>query len=138
MTHDEIDKLEAGPELDALMTTEVMGWEKGPEWNWYLQWNQDHSDYRVRILDGGGPDDFMPSTDIAAAWEVHKTMQKRPFSVRRQYHAMLQHVVSRRIKSSWVISWPDVFGLIEPEDICRAALIVVMNPLAVTKTKDEG
>lgn len=75
MTKQEIKKMEAGPEMDALVAVMVMGWvrpEKGKFWanprakedseDYYTGWFQ-HS------VSFGGPV-FRPSTEIVAAWPV--------------------------------------------------------------------
>jgi len=57
MTNEEIDKLEAGREMDALVA-EVMGW-RDCEGYW--------EDEKVIHTDVGG---WCPSQDISAAWDV--------------------------------------------------------------------
>jgi hypothetical protein len=85
MTEQEIDQMEAGPELDALVAEKVMGWPViGP--------NDPYSQY----LDKGGviynglaqkfpkfgviPSNWSPSTDIAAAWQVLEAMFQKAYS----------------------------------------------------------
>ena len=63
MTNDEIDKLEAGPELDALVAEKVM------QRRWMIRNGACYADATFM----NAPDcwlEFKPSTDIAAAWEV--------------------------------------------------------------------
>jgi len=76
MTSEEIDKLEAGPETDALMAVEVMGWPVHDmpsafghvfpnEQHWFYEgdhyWREDSKLLSVQ---------FNPSTAISAVWEV--------------------------------------------------------------------
>ena len=66
MTPKEIDKLEAGPELDALVAEHVMGWRwavaecEAPSLN----------DGRCQKPNGAFVLNFKPSRDIAAAWQA--------------------------------------------------------------------
>jgi hypothetical protein len=73
----DIDKMEAGPEMDALVATEVMGWvkpERGKFWKdpygnrtgWW-QWG-------AALL--GGPV-FRPSADISPVWLVVEEFRQR-------------------------------------------------------------
>jgi len=68
--------------------------------------------------------DVIP-TDIAAAWEVHRNMQERLFSVRQRYYREIQEAVQQRTNMTHLAAWPDVFGLLVPQDICQAALAAV-------------
>ena len=66
----DIDTMEAGPELDALIMTEVMEWTllNRREWGWGEGppiWSTGDDDNPTR-------QGFCPTTDIAAAWEVVK------------------------------------------------------------------
>ena len=63
--------------------------------------------------------------DIAAAWTVHKAAMDWLFSKRQRYYRALQEVVSRG--KDFTVSWPDVLGFIEPDTICRAALLTVFS-----------
>jgi len=58
MTHDEIDKLEAGPEMDVLVAERVMRWEQSmvSPCNFLGE---------TGVILG-----FKPSKDISSAWEV--------------------------------------------------------------------
>lgn len=100
----------AGRELDIEIENKVMGrpWEGGnplkhPEnlWAWPAPY----------------------STDIAAAWSVHKTACAWIFSIRQSYYAALARIVRERLKVS--VAWPDLIAFIEPEDFCLAALAAV-------------
>ncbi len=83
MTHDEIDQLEAGPEFDALMATEVMGWKRIRPYTPNFQ-TMGRSGERIYPWCGAWllPDkthqiEFAPSTDIAATRQVWKQMHSR-------------------------------------------------------------
>jgi hypothetical protein len=63
------------------------------------------------------------STDIAAAWEVHRAACAMLFSKRRAYFRAIQE--QTRLESGALVAWPDVLmALIDvfPEAICRAFL----------------
>lgn len=117
MTRDDILNMPAGRELDLLIALKVMGWEHnslGDAW----------------IREGEpwvGCDEFQPSVDIAAAWEVHKNILNRLSSVRKIYFNELQRVVSKEYTESGntLIAYPDVFIFVEPSHFCRAALLAV-------------
>ena|SRR3990167_916449 len=78
MTNDDIDKLEAGPELDALVATRVMGWKLGEPH--FLHGELMHGGSVEEVWEGPGLPradgsspvswGFKPSINIAAAWEV--------------------------------------------------------------------
>ena len=99
----DIDKLEAGLELDALVAEKVMGWfvAKGP-----------HSPT--------SPPDLIPrySTDIAAAWEVVEKMidQGRRFVINNNFS-----------RTMFIADFcgRDVLEKTAPLAICRAALKAV-------------
>jgi hypothetical protein len=67
MSNEEIDKLEAGLELDALVAEKVMRWRVHPRntAHWMLR-NDDDIDYLLK----GQVGQWRPSINIAAAWEV--------------------------------------------------------------------
>ena len=70
------------PESDRKRCAELaewMGWEKGSEPDWYLEWNADHSDYRVRILGGTGVGcGWAPDIDSVAALELLDWLMTQP------------------------------------------------------------
>ena len=72
MTHDEIDQLEAGPELDA-MVAELIGW-KPTEYKRFVSWLVPDGRMFKTAVPGYGDyltgDIFSPSTDWAAVGEV--------------------------------------------------------------------
>lgn len=119
-------KLQPGPELDGLVAEEVRGWTRAPGYGGTLYWDEGEQGpipggkFAPRF--GGS---FRPSTDMAAAWEVHQNMQERLFSVRQRYYRAIQEAVRKRLKMLDRPAWPDVFGLLTPGDICLAALAAV-------------
>ena len=78
MTHAEIDKLEAGGGLNALVAEKVMGWHKGRQYypestSWYGGWNSTedgHCHYVAPI------DKWSPSNSISTAWEVIEAIRR--------------------------------------------------------------
>lgn len=74
MTEDEIRNLSAGIEMDALIAEKVMGWHSYPkDYYWY---DKDNKPMRLRWFDSESlADEFEPSTDIAAAWEVVEKLE---------------------------------------------------------------
>jgi hypothetical protein len=121
MTRDEILTMPAGRSMDVLVAELVLGWRKihPDDDDWVgmppgVKWAQDVSHH---------------STDIVAAWAVHRAMCERLFSERRRYLDCLTEVVRTRVKAS--VAWPDVLVFIEPTDFCRAALLAgVAEPAA--------
>ncbi len=154
----DVDKLEAGPELDDHIAETFYGWR----WMaWVATPIRGTPGYprecRVRafispeqiaatsswpvfrVSDGGpakgdeplhywycssqfpcAPDAY--STDFTAAMDLNRIMQKRRFSIRQAYYHEIQVAVWQRRDMSFVPAWPDVMGLMEPVDICRAAV----------------
>lgn len=110
----EIDILEAGREMDALMAERVMGWVRYGD-HWVTTGHEPNAlgcTYRWAAMT------FAPSTDIAAAWEVVEKLQD---------HGMAMSLVFG------VYTWEckfgdagDVFGEARHPDaslaICHAAL----------------
>ncbi len=120
----DIEKLE-GRELDAKVAEKIF--DRPPSY-----YQCPHFDYKGRMLSFCScPDLPRYSRDIAVAWQVHQTACEWLFSKRRMYLKNLQRAVSQRIAGhasvleSTRISWPDVMIFLQPEDFCRAALMVV-------------
>lgn len=108
-----------------LVATRVLGWERTsdprpaiseryPPREWWVAGDVDHP---VEM--------WRPDIDMAAAWEVHLGIQEYFFSIRRKYYNAIQTIANERLGNTVMVGWPDVFGLIEPIDICRAALKAV-------------
>jgi len=130
MTRDEILKMEAGREMDALIAREVMGWKKIVLGSYGYWVEEDGSGaYTTKHQVG----DWCPSEDIAAAWQVvEKMRQEYRFELfeyttpedGRHYRARFYRPRATMFCSevSFVASayYPAVA-------ICRAALLAVME-----------
>ena len=73
MTSEEIDKLEAGREMDALVAEEVM------EWRW--EWSEEYPNVGCWMPSGYGERAWSPSTSISVAWEVVEKLKGLNFAV---------------------------------------------------------
>lgn len=152
MTRDEIMQMEAGPELDAFVAEKVMGVK--PEVTPIVSNNGGKSacavvdvwsgpfrserDLRVwldeqqagGLLGGYKIEGWRTyprySTSIAAAWEVMQWARRQTFSKRRRFKRALQDSVSHRLRNA-PIHDNEVCMRMEPEDICRAALIATLE-----------
>lgn len=69
MTNDEIDAMEAGPEMDALVADRVMGWRVA-EWEDGCDYAFDATGFAVKRLTGYAKKRWRPSIDMGAAWSV--------------------------------------------------------------------
>lgn len=139
MTHDEIMKLEAGRELDKLVAEHVMEWriyegapapawmretENGLEWVgfWPDEPNEEDYGWSFGLL---GTAVFMPSTDIAAAWQVVEKLRNDGYS---DYHEYGEDKTPW-----WLFMKPDghydycAEAETDPLAICRAALLAVID-----------
>lgn len=84
ITHAQVLKMEAGPELDSLIAKRVMGWVKFElyrgVWTWHEPEDTKHSEPRwVQEHEDDCDHDcscFAPSRDIAAAWEVVEKLKQ--------------------------------------------------------------
>lgn len=116
MTRDDILNMPAGRELDLLIALKVMGWEHnslGDAW----------------IREGEpwvGCDEFQPSVDIAAAWEVVERLKELGVylticTLENDYQCELDRLKTYELACDSVISET------APLAICRAALLAVME-----------
>ncbi len=125
MTDEEIDQMEAGPEMDALVAEFMIGWRRAPSeddpagWCWVTE----HG--RTR----GSATALMPtySTNIAAAWQVVEKLKERFSSVLvetnpRQYYV---DIVTDKGTPSYYRTVADAEADTAPLAICRAALKAV-------------
>lgn len=110
----EIDKLVAGPELDALVAEKVMGFKVGPISPSRLQ---------EKCVD---LEMWSPSTDIAAAWEVVEKLQnileerrKPPSWPIARIEMTWDHAIGWKV---FIPSYANEDGDALPATICRAAL----------------
>ena len=84
MNKTDIDKLEAGPELDARVAERVMGWfkvrwrEKPRRSEWVWRWCRTKATYYA------AHGSWSPSTDWAAAGEVLEKLNLLTFSLHRE------------------------------------------------------
>lgn len=61
--------LEAGPEMDRMIATKVMGWERGKDYGEF-RWGRPFVDHSIEWWMDFDDCPFSPSTNIAHAWEV--------------------------------------------------------------------
>lgn len=106
MTNDEIDKLEAGSELDKLIAEKVMGWRVVDDRGSYHAYD---GETWLGIL----ADYFPFSTDIRAAWEVVERIGLSVLKINDGWQAR------RYVGAYDICSSNDVTA---PMAICRAAL----------------
>ena len=128
----DVSKLNAGPELDALIAEKVMGWRRSESSRW-IDTNGNPTTYQSR--EGSNCRfEFRPSTDIAAAWEVVEKLSDRFMASINQAHYRAKEGVVR--DGRWEVRFSSLdpasraFGLSElclstPLAICRAALRAV-------------
>ena len=114
----DIDKMEAGAELDAQVAERVRGWHRGQQVEGRQYWFTKKPPKPG--YDPGFPCPYY-STDIAAAWEVHKNIYHRSSSVQDRYSEAIITAVRTRLDLGGVLTLADVFLLFEPVDISRAA-----------------
>jgi len=116
LTREQILAMEAGPELNALVAKEVMGWKSEGKY-WWCPAN------RVRRL----KQYWQASEDIADAWEVFHEIRGRVFSGRITFMAHAQKLISKGCVHGDMMGWPDAFWFITPEIICKAALLATLE-----------
>lgn len=116
MTKEEILAMVPGRELDALVAERVM----------LLKVNAKNGAFSV-ISDIGRSGLKRYSNDISAAWEVVERMRERIFSKRRIFLDNLQELTRYIGTIDRPVAWPDVFWFVNPESICKAALLAVME-----------
>lgn len=115
MTRDEILKMEAGRELDALVAKDVMGWHK-LDGNW--------KDNIWEKADGHIKGDWHPSEDISAAWEVVTKIRSMGWGVDISwFHEFIYCALHK--PDSVIIKQANAETA--PLAICRAALLAVME-----------
>lgn len=100
--------MKVGRELDALVAEKVMGWFDGEEC-WSFPWTSREHISDNTILKA----DWMPSADIADAWQVVEKMGNADIDIRRVFDGYFIH---KQIESLWKIT---------PLDICLAALSAI-------------
>ena len=142
MTRDEILRLPAGPEMDALVAERVMGWHRGEGRtadSWYnasLECVAPAEDSELDMWDGSCANcdsAWSPSTRISNAWEVVEKLQAR--GVRLHYSSDGWHFgIGYTPPSRFMDDPPDpeeweveCCAPTAPLAICRAALLAVMG-----------
>lgn len=116
LTRESIIAMEPGRELDALVAEKVMGWNVFPH----------KPDFQIEYKDEQGfqyvfrLDEFEPSTDISAAWEVVEKMGPFTQLTSESYHNK--------------VIWHGSFSVVDsaeadtaPLVICRAALLTTLR-----------
>ncbi len=123
-----VDELEAGSRLDALVAEKVM------KWQWNIRNGVCYAEHDCSNAADLWPQ-WQPSTDIAAAWEVHKHCCRWTFSQRRRYlDARAFEIQTPPIAESNLefkegigVAFPNALMFLDPLPICRAALRAVKN-----------
>jgi hypothetical protein len=123
MTRDEIVKLEAGREMDALVAEKVMGWELRTFKNDGVDFWHIPGTARCEL------DAPRFSSDIGAAWEVVTHMQRPDDETGyHEYYFKLECTVAA--KPVYWYAWlgeHEAEAATAPLAICRAALLAVME-----------
>jgi hypothetical protein len=120
----DIGKLEAGPELDALVAEKVMGWRYAvtderqrvarKEYHWFLDET------------GFGHLGFKPSTDIASAWLVFMHFPETYKGLTHTQRNSLGWTLGQPLEwHCWIGATNNVVADTAPIAICRAALKAV-------------
>lgn len=123
----DVDKLEAGPEIDALVAEKVMGWK--PDDDDGHAWEDADGDWKAHRKDGPWMDTgeviWSPSTDIAAAWEVVEKFSKFRIDNHGHYDDPKLRYMCEVYDEARDLHSGRVFGETAPLAICRAALRAV-------------
>ena len=133
MTSTDIDKLEVGRELDALVAERVMGWHiEDAEGHWLLVEKGKGELFCLvgpRIADNSPNWSYWsPSTSISAAWEVWEHMKTKPTPQGGIYWYTFVEMLEEGIDWDYpndCINITDLLGSLNPLAICRAALKAV-------------
>ena len=136
----DIDKLEAGRELDALVAEKVMGWREDAYHYWADPGGGDETFWVVAgsTEDHPGNRAWCPSTDISAAWGVVEHVRRmHPARVWFELYAPRGDLPWTAVFFTRCLEWEDSMyemgsdriipssGKEAPLAICRAALKVV-------------
>ena len=133
MDKDRILAMQPGRELDALVAEKVMGWvDLWTDGKSYMAYPPHEQKMPVGEAER---DPIWPySTDIAAAWEVFHKVKTMLFSKRKKFMENLQWIVSKNNPPVGVPDWEaglieysDLWWFVEPADICKAALLTVID-----------
>jgi len=133
LTHEQIDEMEAGREMDALVAELVMEWKYRTdlESTWFILelykkldnpvfWN---GEFGIGYAKSNGWGPFHPSTDIAAAWQVVEKFNSCEITIAKdksEYVCLLDFAPD-------MDKWYPAVAPTAPLAICRAALKAVTN-----------
>ena len=136
----DVDKMEAGRELDALVAEKIMGWQLRDSMTDEIV--TEDSDYREAAYNDGWHWDgrggrleawqWQPSIDIVAAWEVVERLCELPsVGIIIKAYPKWNEKHERNFLYGYVATFPDL-GLqavadTAPLAICRAALKAILN-----------
>jgi len=129
LTHEQIDAMEAGREMDALVAELVMGWFCDRRGVYHSSPSDDSLFGVLWSNDGEECDLFEPSTDIAAAWQVVEKLLSKDYEVHIEVDkddcaVTIWHDPDN---SSYWIEIAGADSKSTPLAICRAALKVVCD-----------
>lgn len=117
MTREKILSLKTGDKLDAL-TIAMLGYSVNCV---------DSMGHWVYIGEHQDACLFKPSENMRDAWIVVEKMRERIFSKRRVFLDNIQELTRYIGTIDRTVAWPDVFWFVNPESICKAALLTVME-----------
>jgi len=131
MTREEIERMEAGREMDSLIAEKVMGWRwSGENKKWLIPPDDDPRIAWAALWDKKGRPDWLPdySTDIADAWQVVEKLHDLGYRVEinSTCDKGLYDVEVSKSYSNGTVCECVVFQPISLA-ICRAALLSVME-----------
>ncbi len=118
--------MKPGSELDALLAEKVMGWKRETGMlHGKLQEVFTDGEGNKRSVACGCDEDFNPSNDIAAAWEVEQKIGTMGKNIRDEYILAIHDVVGHQLEwdSSIEAEWAILRA--SPEQRCLAALRAV-------------
>lgn len=129
MTKDEILKMEAGRELDALVADRVMGWKSTG--GRHLAWEKGNG--LITWEDSSWGNGFRPSTEIYAAWEVVEKF------FRKGTQTLIIGCRGRAFsfRCYWNGNRGEAIADSAPLAICRAALMAVMGEEEAEKKESD-
>jgi hypothetical protein len=116
MTKEEILKLSPGPEMDRLIAEKVMGWKPS---------KLDRGTWVAPNGGDGWADVPSYSTAIVATWDVLLHVRKWQPKLSHEFVQYLRRAILERIQvGEDFIPHSEIIMVVEPVDICKAALMV--------------
>lgn len=114
-------------EINRLMAVHVMGWHLSPGGE---DWLNDDARRESKVYS------WTPTTNIADAFQVRDKVHSWLFSKRLAFKRSLQHIISERVGSDIgaLVHTEEIILLVQPKDICLAALNVVGVEVQDAKT----